>query len=82
MSQMKIYKIQYKFQGEQKVFVIRAERMDNEKAWHWASCDAGIGTIPKSSRDTVRRISKPLAERYGLTEVSWKEPAPLLWQEV
>ncbi|MCO7614526.1 hypothetical protein NJH83_30260 [Pseudomonas chlororaphis] len=82
MSQLKVYKIAYRLHGENKTFVIRAEKMDNATAWHWASCDAGIGIIPRSARDPVKRISKPLAERYGLTEVVWKEPVPLAWEEV
>jgi len=79
MGNPAIYVIEYHLQGAHKTFVIRADGMDNAQAWHWASCDAGIGTIPKSSRDKVKRITRPLAERYGLTDVQWRPSTQIDW---
>ncbi|UMZ14941.1 hypothetical protein I9018_15090 [Pseudomonas sp. MPFS] len=79
MSQETIYRIQYLLHGQPRFFVIRAKAMDNAKAWHWASCDAGIGIIPKSDRDPVKKVSKPLAEKYGITAVEWSHSARLYW---
>jgi hypothetical protein len=47
--------------------------MDNAEAWHWASCDAGVGRIGRYGREKVKKVSKPLAERYGITEVKWRQ---------
>ena len=72
MSQTDIFVIDYKLHGQSKSFVIRAKSMRNVDAWHWASCDAGIGIIPKFGREKIRKISRPMAERYGITAVSWR----------
>lgn len=79
MSQETIYKIQYLLHGQPRFFIIRAKAMDNAKAWHWASCDAGVGIIPKSDRDPVKKVSRPLAEKYGITDVKWFQSTPLCW---
>lgn len=73
MINAKLYVIAYNLHGEHKSFVIRAEVMDNAEAWHWASCDAGVGRIGRYGREKVKKISKPLAERYGITEVTWRQ---------
>ena len=73
MNNAKLFVIDYQLHGKQKSFVIRAEAMDNAEAWHWASCDAGVGHIPRYGREKVKTVSKPLAERYGITEVTWRQ---------
>ncbi|MDI3358533.1 MULTISPECIES: DUF6555 family protein [unclassified Pseudomonas] len=82
MAQTDIFIIEYKLLGEQKSFIIRAQRMRNVEAWHWASCDAGITPIPKPGKAPLKIISKPQAEKYGITEVRWRETAALKWTEV
>ncbi|EIK96241.1 hypothetical protein PMM47T1_13153 [Pseudomonas sp. M47T1] len=67
-----LYVIEYRLHGKPATFIIRLEKMDNALAWHWASCDAGVGIIPKFGRQQVRQVSKPMAERYGITEVKWR----------
>lgn len=67
-----LYVIEYRLHGRPASFIIRLEKMDNALAWHWASCDAGVGIIPKFGRQQVRQVSKPMAERYGITEVKWR----------
>jgi hypothetical protein len=67
-----LYTIDYFLHGEARRFVIRADKMGNTEAWHWVSCDAGFGHIPRSSRDQTRRTSKPMAERFGITDVRWR----------
>ncbi|MBV6290225.1 DUF6555 family protein [Pseudomonas aegrilactucae] len=73
MNSAKLFVIDYELHGERKSFVIRAEVMDNAEAWHWASCDAGVGRIGRYGREKVKKVSKPLAERYGITEVTWRQ---------
>ncbi len=73
MNNAKLFVIDYQLHGKQKSFVIRAEAMDNAEAWHWASCDAGGGHIPRYGREKVKKVSKPLAERYGITEVTLRQ---------
>jgi hypothetical protein len=65
--------------GEPKSFIIRAEVMNNSEAWHWASCDAGVGRIPKFGREKVKRVSKPMAEKYGITDVRWRASVAPSW---
>ena len=67
-----LYIIDYIIHGQSKSFVIRADDMDILAAWHWASCDAGFGYIPRSSRDKTKKTSKPEAERAGISEVKWR----------
>lgn len=72
MPSAALYIIDYEIHGVPKSFIIRAEVMNNAEAWHWASCDAGVGRIPKFGREKVRRVSKPLAERLGVDKVRWR----------
>lgn len=74
-----LYIIDYTLHGEPKSFIIRAEVMNNSEAWHWASCDAGVGRIPKFGREKVKRVSKPLAEKYGITDVRWRASVAPSW---
>ncbi|WP_416423890.1 hypothetical protein RAM80_29335 [Pseudomonas sp. App30] len=67
-----LYVIEYLLHGKPASFIIRLEKMDNALAWHWASCDAGVGIIPKFGRQQTRQVSRPMAERYGITEVKWR----------
>lgn len=67
-----LYIIEYVINSKPKSFIIRASAMNNAEAWHWACCDAGIGIIPRFGRERVRRISKPMAERYGVERVEWR----------
>ncbi len=46
--------------------------MDNAVAWHWASCDAGVGIIPRFSQQKIKLVSRPMAERYGIAKVKWR----------
>jgi len=72
MPSPQLYIIDYRLHGEPRTFIIRLERLDNAEAWHWASCDAGIGIIPKFGREKIRKVSRPMAERYGVTDVTWR----------
>lgn len=74
-----LYIIDYELHGEPKSFIIRAEVMNNSEAWHWASCDAGVGRIPKFGREKVKRVSKPMAEKYGITDVRWRVSVAPSW---
>lgn len=71
MSQDHHYRIGYLLNGAYKTFFIRASKMDNAEAWHWASVDAGFGQLPKYRSDPVTKLSKPQAERFGITDVEW-----------
>jgi len=72
MPTPQLYIIDYRLHGQPRSFIIRLERMDNAEAWHWASCDAGVGIIPKFGREKIRKVSRPMAERYGVSEVRWR----------
>lgn len=65
------YRVDYLLNGHYKTFYIRAEKMDNTEAWHWAAVDAGFGHIPKSRSDRVPKTSRPQAERRGIADVQW-----------
>ncbi|MFJ7797159.1 DUF6555 family protein [Pseudomonas sp. NPDC096950] len=82
MSQTDIFVIDYKLHGQSKSFVIRTRTMRGSDAWHWASCDAGLVPIPKPGKPPLKVISRPQAERFGVTEVKWRETAALVWTEV
>ena len=81
MSTAKIYTINYQLHGQPKSFVVRAEVMNNAEAWHWASCDAGVAVIPRFGQHTLKRVSKPMAEKYGITDVRWCRAAQIQWAE-
>ena len=71
-----IYVIEYRLHGAARSFVIRHPKMTNEEAWHWASCDAGGGGIPPFIGErNFRKVSRPVAERYGIEQVSWRPSA-------
>ncbi|WP_296187860.1 DUF6555 family protein [Pseudomonas sp. UBA1879] len=71
MAQEHHYRINYLLDGAYKTFYIRAAKMDNAEAWHWASVDAGFGQLPKYRSDPATKLSKPQAERFGITDVEW-----------
>jgi hypothetical protein len=73
MNNAHLYVIDYTLHGAPKSFVIRAEKMDAPEAWHWASCDAGVGRIGRFGREQVKKTSKPLAEKFGIEQVSWRQ---------
>ncbi|BCJ07219.1 MULTISPECIES: DUF6555 family protein [Pseudomonas] len=72
MPSPQLYTIEYRLHGEPRRFIIRQEHMDNAEAWHWASCDAGLGIIPKFGREKIKKVSRPMAERHGITDVHWR----------
>ena len=48
MKHNDLFTIEYQLHGEPKSFIVRAPRMDNAEAWHWASWDrrgAGIANF-------------------------------------
>ncbi|WP_408598517.1 DUF6555 family protein [Pseudomonas sp. PLMAX] len=77
-----LYIIEYKLHGEPKSFIIRAKIMRDVDAWHWASCDAGVAPIPKPGKPPLKLVSKPQAEKYGLSDVTWRESSTLNWTGV
>ena len=72
MAGQQLYVIEYELHGERRTFIIRLEKMDNTIAWHWASCDAGIGIIPRFGQHKIKLVSRPMAERYGISNVQWR----------
>ena len=50
MNNAKLFVIDYTLHGEAKSFIIRLEKLDAAEAWHWASCDAGVGRIGHHQR--------------------------------
>ena len=76
-----LYIIEYKLYGKVKSFIIRTSIKGNADAWHWASCDAGVAPIPKPGRPPLKIVSKPQAERHGLSDVKWRPTAALSWAE-
>lgn len=81
MTQENLYAIEYHLNGVPKRFIIRAKQMNNAEAWQWASCDAGLAPIPKPGRPPLKRFSKPMAERFGVTDVKWRGSLALAWDE-
>ncbi|WP_130929250.1 DUF6555 family protein [Pseudomonas sp. Sample_20] len=79
MTQADLFVIDYQFHGQPKSFTIRAKVMNNAEAWQWASCDAGLAPIPKPGRAPLKRFSKPMAERFGVTNVQWRASVSLAW---
>jgi hypothetical protein len=73
MPQERHYRIDYLLDGAYKSFYIRTSKMNNTLAWHWATVDAGFGQLPKYRSDPVTQLSKPQAERLGITNVEWNE---------
>lgn len=69
----KLFVIDYTQYGAAKSFIIRADNMDNAEAWHWASCDAGVGRIGRFGLEKVRKTSKPMAEKFGIEQVAWRQ---------
>ncbi|MBN2992598.1 hypothetical protein JWR97_16145 [Pseudomonas cedrina subsp. fulgida] len=72
MNNAKLFVIDYRLHGEPKSFIIRLEKLDNLEAWHWASCDAGIGRIGRFAREQVKKTSREHAEKFGLSGVQWR----------
>ncbi|MFJ4056560.1 DUF6555 family protein [Pseudomonas sp. NPDC089743] len=73
MPNESLYAVAYRLRGEERRFIIRAENMDDANAWHWAACDAGVGVIPRFGSKNIKKVSRPLAERYGITNVQWSK---------
>ncbi|MGU9825023.1 DUF6555 family protein [Pseudomonas sp. ADAK22] len=81
MKASDLFTIEYQLHGVPKSFIVRAPQMDNAQAWHWASCDAGVAVIPKFGQNTLKRVSRPMAEQYGITRVRWNSAAEIQWME-
>ncbi|MBF8780433.1 DUF6555 family protein [Pseudomonas fulva] len=72
MAGQQLYVIEYELHGKHRSFIIRLEKMDNAVAWHWASCDAGVGIIPRFGQQNIKMVSRPMAERHGIAGVRWQ----------
>ena len=72
MNNAKLFVIDYILHGEPKSFIIRLEKLDTVEAWHWASCDAGVGRIGRFAREHVKKTSQEQAEKFGITNVQWR----------
>ncbi len=72
MTNAKLFVIDYTLHGQPKSFIIRLEKLDNAEAWHWASCDAGVGCIGRFAREQVKKTSQPQAEKFGIENVQWR----------
>ncbi|UVH51236.1 hypothetical protein P0D91_07555 [Pseudomonas sp. CBSPBW29] len=72
MTNAKLFVIDYTLHGQPKSFIIRLEKLDNAEAWHWASCDAGVGRIGRFAREQVKKTSQPQAEKFGIENVQWR----------
>ncbi|WP_366299685.1 DUF6555 family protein [Pseudomonas atacamensis] len=75
------YFVEYLLHGKKKSFIIRIDTMNNAEAWQWASCDAGLTPVPKPGRPPLKRFSKPMAERFGVSDVRWRESAAVAWED-
>jgi len=82
MSYVDLFIIEYKLHGKPKSFIIRAKGMSSADAWHWASCDAGAAPIPKPGKAPLKKFSKPMAEKYGITDMRWRESTTMEWTEI
>lgn len=78
MDQEHIFTIEYKLYGVPKKFIMRADRLTNQTIWHWAACDAGATPIPKRGKLPSKLVSKPMAERYGITDALWRGPGSVV----
>lgn len=81
MKRNDLFTIHYQLHGEPKSFIVRAPQMNNAEAWHWASCDAGVAVIPKFGQQNLKRVSRPMAEKYGITDVQWSSATEIKWAE-
>ncbi|AVE03898.1 DUF6555 family protein [Pseudomonas palleroniana] len=81
MKHNDLFTIEYQLHGEPKSFIVRAAQMNNAEAWHWASCDAGVAIIPRFGRQALKRVSKPMAEKYGISDVRWSTAQQIQWAE-
>ncbi|WP_296248071.1 DUF6555 family protein [Pseudomonas sp. UBA4194] len=72
MANPTLFIIDYRLHGAEKSFIIRLPQLNAADAWHWASCDAGVGIIPKFGREKIKKVGKAEAEQYGISEVRWR----------
>ena len=72
MNSAKLFVIDYTLHGSPKSFIIRLPAVDNANAWHWASCDAGVGRIGRFGREAVKKTTRPEAEKLGIENVTWR----------
>ena len=70
---MPLYELNYNKHGKDFSVLIRCALMDEQHAWHWVACDAGVGTLLKSERDKTMASNREKAIRYGITNVSWRK---------
>ncbi|WP_095110719.1 DUF6555 family protein [Pseudomonas sp. Irchel 3E20] len=72
MNNAKLFVIEYRLHGQPKSFIIRQDKMNDAEAWHWASCDAGVGRIGRFGLEKVKKTTPPLARQYGIEDVTWR----------
>lgn len=63
--------IRYRLRGEARSFYLHSVGMTNAQAWHMAAVDAGYAEIPKYRYDKVPEVTRPKAERLGISDVEW-----------
>lgn len=72
MALEKHYRIDYRLYNTNRFLYVRCTSMDNAQAWNWAAMDAGITGIPKPRQKMAAMVSKPTAEKFGVSEVTWR----------
>lgn len=72
MNDSSHFHISYLLRGEAKSFYLYSDGMTQSHAWHMAAVDSGFAEIPKYRCDKVPEVSKPKAERFGITDVAWR----------
>ena len=74
MSGQRIFRIHYRFLGEQRGFLQPDSALNEVDAWYYACLHAGIGVLHNLSK-TREELTALIAHgrRYGLTDVRWGE---------
>ncbi|CAH0645782.1 MULTISPECIES: DUF6555 family protein [Pseudomonas] len=72
MQAPQLFIVEYDLRGNHRNIVVRSEHMTVPEAWHWASCDAGVGVIPRFGQKNIRKVDRATAERFGISNVTWR----------
>ncbi|AAZ33273.1 conserved hypothetical protein [Pseudomonas savastanoi pv. phaseolicola 1448A] len=76
MNHQTEFEIHYQFNGEPRCFLHQTRQMCQCDALHCATLHAGVGTVSNNMSAGPIGMATLQAERFGVTEVSWKRSSP------
>ncbi|WP_420893203.1 DUF6555 family protein [Pseudomonas coleopterorum] len=70
---LSLYELRYYIDSQEVTVLVSCDIMDEDRAWHWAACHAGVGLLLRSEKEVTMLANRQNALRYGIENVKWRK---------